>query len=394
MKKRVLFVIDSLHSGGAEKSLVSLLSLFDYENYEVDLLTFKEGGLYVPLLSENVRLIDSPDIFSKMKLSILDLIKRKDFKFALWRVNTSITLRYKPKVRKIKHGAQLMWTRLDNVIPKLEKEYDVAIAYSQGTPTYYVSEKIVSKKKLCWVNTDYSKAGYSKEFDRKYYKKFNYIIAVSEKNREILKNVYPEFEGKIKVVYDIISSKLVRNLSLKSKGYEDEFSGVRILTIGRHVYLKGYDMAIEAARLLKEEGINFRWYSIGEGILTSKLKQKVKQYRLSENFIFLGTFTNPYPFIKECDIYCQPSRFEGFGMAIAEAKMLNKPSVVTKFDVAYDQINNNKNGVLVEMSPNSIANGIKKVMNTNFKNIIIDNLTVEKLGSEKEINKIYELIEK
>lgn len=80
MKKRVLFVIDSLHSGGAEKSLVSLLSLFDYENYEVDLLTFKEGGLYVPLLSENVRLIDSPDIFSKMKLSILDLIKRKDFK--------------------------------------------------------------------------------------------------------------------------------------------------------------------------------------------------------------------------------------------------------------------------------------------------------------------------
>ncbi len=75
MKKRILFVIDSLNSGGAEKSLVSLLSLFDYENYEIDLLTFKEGGLYVPLLSENVRLIDPPDIFSKMKLSILDLIK-------------------------------------------------------------------------------------------------------------------------------------------------------------------------------------------------------------------------------------------------------------------------------------------------------------------------------
>ena len=138
---------------------------------------------------------------------------------------------------------------------------------------------------------------------------------------------------------------MVRNLSLESKGYEDEFSGVRILTIGRHVYLKGYDMAIDAAKLLKEEGINFRWYSIGEGILTSELKQKVKEYGLSENFIFLGTFTNPYPFIKECDIYCQPSRFEGFGMAIAEAKILNKPSVVTKFDVAYDQINNNKNGL-------------------------------------------------
>ena len=162
MKKRILFVIDSLNSGGAEKSLVSLLSLFDYENYEIDLLTFKEGGLYVPLLSENVRLIDPPDIFSKMKLSILDLIKIKDFKFALWRVNTSITLRYKAKVTKIKHGAQLMWTRLNNVIPKLEKEYDIAIAYSQGTPTYYVVEKVVAKKKICWVNIDYKFAGYNR----------------------------------------------------------------------------------------------------------------------------------------------------------------------------------------------------------------------------------------
>ena len=393
MKKRILFVIDSLNSGGAEKSLVSLLSLFDYENYEIDLLTFKEGGLYVPLLSENVRLIDPPDIFSKMKLSILDLIKIKDFKFALWRVNTSITLRYKAKVTKIKHGAQLMWTRLNNVIPKLEKEYDIAIAYSQGTPTYYVVEKVVAKKKICWVNIDYKFAGYNREFDFNYYEKFNNIVSVSMVCTEVLKGVFPEFKNKIITIYDIISESLINNMANEGKGFVDNYKGIRILTIGRLVYQKGYEYAIEAAKYLKDKNIDFIWYVIGEGNLRSELEKMVTEYNLHDNFKFLGTFTNPYPFIKECDIYCQPSRFEGFGLAIAEARILNKPIVATNFDIVYAQIRDGENGLISEMNGKDLAEKLKLIINDKkLVKVICNNLKYEKVGTEKEIKKVYSLL--
>lgn len=395
MKKRILFVIDSLHSGGAEKSLVSLLSLFDYENYEVDLLTFKEGGLYVPLLPQNVKLIDSPDIFNKMKLSISDLIKRKEFKIVLWRVNTSISLRCKLKISDIKHGAQLMWTRLNNVIPQLKPEYDVAIAYSQGTPTYYVAEKVSAKKKLCWVNIDYKFAGYNREFDFKYYEKFNSIVAVSKVCTDVLKDVFPEFKNKIVTIYDIISEDLINKMANENIGFDDNYNGIRILTIGRLVYQKGYEYAVEAAKFLKNRKIDFRWYVIGEGDLKDKLEKMVREYKLEENFKFLGTFINPYPFIKQCDIYCQPSRFEGFGLAIAEARILNKPIVATNFDIVYDQINNGENGLISDMDGEALSKKIQLLIeNKEIRQKITNNLRNEKVGTEKEIEKIYSLISK
>lgn len=393
MKKRVIFVIDSLNSGGAEKSLISLLSLFDYGKYEVELLTFKEGGLYAPLLSKEVRVLNQPDIFKKMKLSILDLIKNNDFRSVLWRVNTSVSLRYKQNFTGIKHGAQLMWPRLDKVIPKLKSKYDIAIAYSQGTPTYYVAEKINSKKKLCWINIDYKFAGYNREFDFKYYEKFDNIVAVSKVCTDVLKGVFPEFKDKIITIYDIISEELINSMANKGQGFTDDYSGVRILTIGRLVYQKGYEYAIEAAKCLKDKKIDFRWYVIGEGNLKNELENKIGEYKLENNFKFLGTFTNPYPFVKQCDIYCQPSIFEGFGLAIAEARILNKPIVATNFDIVYDQIKDKENGLISKKDGEDIANKIMELINNDeLKNKIINNLKKENVGTEKELSRIYNLI--
>lgn len=385
MKKKILFVIDSLNSGGAEKSLVSLLSILDYEKFEVDLVMFSIGGLYLPLVPKEVNILEQPNYFKYKR----DNNYKRNLKIEISRIKNSLLLRT-PIYKKKYHSAQIVSKSILNNLEKQRKKYDIAIAYSQGLPTYYVVDKVDANKKLCWINTDYKKAGYNTKFDVKYYQKCDFMIAVSEKNKEVLEDVYPQFKDKIKVIYDIISPKLVIDMANEGEGYTDDFDGIRILTIGRHVYLKGYDMAIDAAKLLKESGVNFRWYSIGEGELTNQLKQQVKENGLEKEFIFLGTFTNPYPFIKQCDIYCQPSRFEGFGMAIAEAKILNKPVVVTKFDIAYDQINE-KNGVLVDMVPDSIVKGLKKLTNKKIRNLIINNLMIELLGSENEIEKLYKL---
>lgn len=393
MKKKVLFVIDSLCSGGAEKSLVSLLSVFDYEKYEVDLLTFKSGGLYEELLNSKVNRIKTPVIFSIMSKSINELIMNNNYKDLIWRIKTSINIRYTRRFTKVKHGAQVMWPNIEKRLELLKKEYDVAIAYSQGTPTYYVAEKVNAKKKICWINTDYNKAGYNKNFDKEYYKKYRYIVTVSNKNKEILDEIYGEFKDRIKVIYDIISANLIKQMALEGESYKDNFDGIRILTIGRHVQLKGYDIAIDAAKLLKKNNIKFRWYSIGEGVLTEELKAKVLENNLKEEFIFLGTYANPYPFIKDCDIYCQTSRFEGFGMAIAEAKILNKVIISTDFDIIYDQIQNNKNGIIVKMNAVDLSNQIKSIMeNQSLRNNLINNLEKETNRSENEIQKVYLLV--
>lgn len=393
MRKKVLFVIDSLHSGGAEKSLISLLSLFDYKKYEVDLLTFKQGGLYTPLLSKEINRLNSPEIFTYMEYSIKDLIKNRMIKNLLWRFNTSISLRYKEKFTNISHGAQRIWPSLDKTITNLEKEYDVAIAYSQGTPTYYVAEKVNAKKKICWINIDYKFAKYNKDFDFEYYSKFDNMVGVSKACTDVLVDIFPEFKDKIVTIYDIISENLVRNMANMKNVFEDNYTGKRILTIGRLVYQKGYEYAIEAAKYLKDNGVNFRWYVIGEGDLKSKLEKMVKEYKLENNFIFLGTFTNPYPFINECDIYCQPSRFEGFGLAIAEARILNKPIVATNFDIVYDQIRDGENGLISRMNGKDIAEKISVLIDDKkLVDDIVSKLKIEKVGTEEEINKVYKLI--
>ncbi|MEE0726654.1 MAG: glycosyltransferase, partial [Clostridium saudiense] len=166
------------------------------------------------------------------------------------------------------------------------------------------------------------------------------------------------------------------------------------LTIGRLVYQKGYEYAIEAAKYLKNKNIDFRWYVIGEGDLKNQLKNIVKDYNLQDNFKFLGTFTNPYPFIKECNIYCQPSRFEGFGLAIAEARILNKPIVATNFDIVYDQIRDGENGLIAEMNGYSVSKNIQRLIEEkNLKRKIINNIKMEQVSTEREIEKVLKLLE-
>ncbi|AGK52661.1 glycosyltransferase [Bacillus sp. 1NLA3E] len=391
--KKILFVIDSLNSGGAEKSLLSLLTLFDYEKYQVDILMLSVEGLYLPLLPEQVNIVDVPDYIKKQKKGIKHLIINKQFKQLSSRLRTSLSLRNPIKNRKM-HSAQIIWKNLSKRIDIVNNEYDCAIAYSQGVPTYFVAEKVIAKKKYCWVNTDYKVASYNKKFDKRYYDQFDKVIAVSDYNREVFIKEMPSAGRKTLVIYDIISPTIIKSLALEESSFKDNYNGLRILTIGRLVDVKGYDLAIEACKRLKEEGYKFKWYVLGEGEKKATYENMVRKYGLQDTFIFLGVHHNPYPYIRNCDIYVQPSRYEGYGLAIAEAKILEKPVVATNFTVVYNQLKENENGVIVNMNPNSIYEGIKKIIeDKDLRNKIYNNLRSEKKGTEEELLKVYSLLE-
>lgn len=390
--KKILFVIDSLNSGGAERSLVSLLTLFDFKEYKVDLLMFTPGGLYLPLLPEKVNIVPVPTSLMNTKRSYKYLLKNRQYKKIFSRLKISFCLR-NPRLRQKMHTSQIIWRNVSEQIDFLEEEYHCAIAYSQGLPTYYVAEKVKAKKKLCWVNTDYKNALYNKNFDEIFYKKFDKIIAVSELNKDIFIKEMPFAKEKTCVIYDIISPELVRSMASEEGGYSEQFNGIKILTIGRLVDVKGYDIAIEASRELVKEGYKFKWYVIGEGPNRKKYENMIRNYSLENHFVFLGTYHNPYTFLKQSDIYVQPSRYEGFGMAIAEAKLLKKPVVATNFPVVYNQIKNLENGIIVDMKGKAVFDGIKLLLNNQgILDEISKNLDKESVGTEKEIKRLYSIL--
>ncbi|MDH4423930.1 glycosyltransferase [Bacillus cereus] len=391
--KKILFVIDSLNSGGAEKSLVSLFTLFDYQKYEVDLLMFSPTGLYLPLLPQEINILDAPVLISNQHNGIKYLIKNKNFKELYIRIRTSISLRV-PYNKKNMHNAQISWKWMSKYIDILNEKYDVAIAYSQGIPTYFVAEKVKADKKICWVNTDYKIAPYNKKIDAKYYEQYDNVVAVSDYNKTIFINEMPSAREKISVIYDIVSPNLIKSMASQDDGFDDGFDGLRILTIGRLVDAKGYDMAIEACYKLKKQGYKLKWYVIGEGNLKSKLENMIKEFHLEETFILLGTFQNPYVFLKQCDVYVQPSRFEGYGLALAEAKVLQKPIVSTNFTVVHNQIKDRENGVIVTMNSDAVYEGIRGIIEDNhLREYLCENLGNEDMGTEGEIKKLYSIIE-
>ena len=395
MKKKILFVIDSLVCAGAEKSLVTLLSLIDYSKYDVDLQMFAYGRPLDELIPKEVNILKpfkyTTFLESGLMQSLNGCFRDKKIKMLKARLKYSIALRKGKFSNATK--ARLYWQNVSEVIENNTKEYDVAISYAQGVPTFYVAEKVSATKKYAWVNVSYRLNYEDKVFQEKYYDKYNKIVAVSDSAQDIFIETFPKYKDSTCVIYDINDSNMINKMSNIGDTYEDKFEGIRILTIGRLAHQKGYDIALEACKILKSRGIKFRWYVLGKGQLEPEIKKYIYENNLDEEFKLLGITSNPYKYIKDCDIYVQTSRFEGFGLAIAEARMLNVPVVTTEFDAVYNQMIDGKNGLVVKMNATAVAEGICELINNKkLYDNIVSYLTQEKKGNTEELDKFYSLI--
>ena len=168
-----------------------------------------------------------------------------------------------------------------------------------------------------------------------------------------------------------------------------------IVTVARLVEgYKGYDIAVEACKILKDKGYKFKWYAIGEGHDREKIENRIKHNNLEKEFILLGNKDNPYPYMKKCNLYVQTSRKEGFGLTVVEAKILKKPIVCTNFATAKEIINNNIDGLIVKTDVKSLSEGIiKMIEDKEFYNNISKELMDKKVYSSiNQINKFYNVI--
>lgn len=395
MKKRILFVINSLTIGGSEKSLVSLLNTIDYSKYDVDLMMFKVGEEFDIYIPKEVNVLDIPNYYKFLSNKNFDLNLTNKIKFLITRLKTSINLRINSFKKNYINTEQILYKSQHKILSKLDEKYDVAIAYSQGFPTYFVADKVNANKKIAWINCDYATTKYDKDIDEKFYNKFDKIVAVSETIRKSIINIKPQYKDKIEVILDIVNPKLIEMMACEKNVFKDK-SCINILTVARLViHHKGYDTAVKAANILKNNKYNFKWYVIGDGEDREELEKLIEKYKIEDCFILLGKKENPYPYMKNCDIYVQPSKREGFGLTVVEAKILNKAIVCTNFNTAKELINENEDGIIVNHNEEDLYRGIKKYLdNSKLKRKIEDALkNSQSYDSTSQIEKIYTLLE-
>lgn len=391
MKKKILFVIDSLNIGGAEKSLVTLLSLMDYSCYEVDLQLFAYGGAFTQFVPNEVNVLPPLNYYEFLSLP---LRKQLFSPLMFWeRIKYSSLLR-KPNLLHA-DKACLYWQTIGKHIDKSTKQYDIAIAYAQGVPTFYVVDKISAKKKLAWINTEYHLKDKTHEYQRQFYERSDVVVPVSDSALEVFSSVYPEFRYKMKVMWDIMDAVMIKRMSALPTEKQIDKSYPVLMTAGRlNKPQKGYDLALMAAKVLRDRGVKFRWYAIGDGPYRGEMEKFIAENQLQDVFILLGFTANPYNYMSQCDVYVQTSRHEGFGLTVSEARILNRPVVCTNFEACSVQMIDGKNGLVTSFAPDDIADAIERLLTDKqlYANIQ-QYLMNEKKGNTEEIENFYKLIE-
>ena len=364
-KKKVLFIMPSMFIGGAERSLLGLLDSFDYDRYDVDLFLYRHEGEFLTLIPDNVRVLPEKKQYKTFDVPISGLLKSSLFAFGFSRIIGKISQKLHSIVSKEPSGVwmsmQYISKSLQWLLPKIEGKYDCAVSFL-GIPDVLLN-KVNADVKIAWNHTDYTILNPNHKYDRKLYSKLDYIASVSENCTKQFLSVYPEFEKKAITVENILSERLLNNQAEEKTADFKKENEIRLLSIGRFSDAKNFDNVPEICKIIKESGLNVKWYLIGYGGDEPIIREKIKEYGMENDVIILGKKVNPYPYIKACDLYVQPSRYEGNCVSVHEAQILHKPVVITNYATSGSQLTDGFDGVVVPMDNQGCAEGIIKVLN-------------------------------
>ena len=361
MKKKILIIGPGMEIGGVERSLLGLLDAIDYERYDVDLFLISHTGELMPLLNPKANLLPENKALALTDCSILSLLRKCHFLIAFVRLFAKV---YADLMAKLKKTQSINMVLCKKIITKwvkpLDKEYDMVLSFF--LPHYFAEQKVKAKLKIGWVHTDYSNENEAP--DTKYlqsmWEKLDYIACVSEEVKTAFDKVYPALTDKTIVIENILSEEFVRSQAEAFDVSEEmpPWEGANILSVGRFCTQKNFDTIPAVCRLLQQKGIAVRWYLIGYGLDEALIRQKISEEGMGDIVIILGKKTNPYPYMKACDIYAQPSRYEGKAVTVREAQMLGKPVLITDYATAASQVENEVDGYICALSEDGIAEGI------------------------------------
>ncbi|MCU5377760.1 glycosyltransferase [Bacillus cereus] len=388
--KRVLFMVSSMNIGGVEKSLLSLLSVIPKEKYDVTVLMLEKRGGFLKQLPSWVK-IEEVTWFENIKPKIMQPPKktiREYFENAKYIKGLNFLLTY--VVSKNLKDRYVFYKEIFKDIPHNKDSYDIAIAYQGPTDIidYYIVNRVTSEKKISWIHFDVFQHQVNTKLYEKLYNQLDNIYVVSKEAQKHLVEKFPKVKSKTSVFLNIVLPDLINEMAKEKVEFDNEYKGMKIVTVGRLSKEKGQDLAIKVLSMLRKEGYEVRWYCIGEGENREYYETLICKYNLKQDFLLLGSAINPYPYVNQSDIYVQTSRHEGYCLTLAEAKCLKKPIVTTNFTGAYEQIKDGYNGFVAECNEESLYYKIKYLLDQQrVREEITTNLLEEEFNNLEKVNR-------
>lgn len=397
--KKVLIISHSMNIGGAEKALLGLLSSFDYENYCVDLFLCRHEGEFIQFIPKNVNLLPANQS-EYLAIPMKALIKKKKWKIVYGRLKAKILAKIKTKSLNLSNNNQVellyshkyTYKYFDSINPHVE--YDLAISFL--TPHYICANKCKAKKKIAWIHTDYATIDLDIDSELEMWNPFDYIISISDQCTQSFLLKMPTLEKKIVRIDNIITNEMIIEQSELFQPTEMKANNNELIfcSIGRFCNAKNFDNIPNICKRLLQLGIKIKWYIIGYGGDEKLIISKIREENMQSHVIILGKKVNPYPYIKKCDFYLQPSRYEGKSVSVREAQILHKLVIITNYPTANSQLENGIDGVIVPMDNEGCAKGILNFLqNVELQKKILTNLNLHDYSNSSEIKKIYKLME-
>ena len=382
MKKNILFVVDNLKMGGVTKVLINMLKSLDNSDYNIDLLVLHYYKDMLIDLPDNIKIIKGSKYFHIVDQNLKSLLVNKDIKNIFRKCCFSFNIKTNIIKRKIKKD------RLKNI----KKQYDVEIAFGDGFPYLYTSYGN-SIKKIAWMHSDVAVRDYS----ARYYKniknalsKMDLCIAVSDKVATSYKNRYNI--ATVEVIPNIIDDYEIIKKSKLAPEVSFDKNQLNFISVGRLDYSKNYLMLLNVAKHLIDDGYKFKVYIVGDGEENVTLQKAIINLKMEKHFILLGRKDNPYPYVKNSDLFLLSSRYEGLPTVIIEALILHIPCISTEVAGIYEILNNSF-GVITKNTENDFYLNLKHLLDNPQKIIEMkENLSNYKYNNDIIINKIENIL--
>ncbi|MCR2822023.1 glycosyltransferase [Lederbergia panacisoli] len=395
MKKKIIFMLINMNIGGTEKALLNMINEMSSHKYDITIFMLEEYGGFLEYIPPRVKVkyFNEYDTIKSLINQPPHLMSLQLFKNG--KIIVAFIIFFLYIISKVLGNRSIYFQYLVRKYSPLENEYDLAVAYDGPMDfiSYFVLKKIKAKKKIQWIHFDITKIGFNPKFAEKVYSKFDKVFVVSEEAKGKLIKIVPTIKNKTEVLINKSSPQILKYQSKLGEGFNDSFDGIRILTVGRLSSEKGQDIAIYVLDRLLKDGYKVKWYCVGDGPSKSKLKQRIFEYNLEENFILLGSNPNPYPYFDQCDIYVQPSKHEGFCITLLEAKYFRKPIVTTNFTGAKEQIKHGETGLIVDINEDAIYEGLKELLkNFDLRTKFSFNLAKETYENNGDLEEVFDSV--
>ena len=397
--KKILIVSHAMEIGGAERALLGLLESIDSTRVSVDLFLLRHEGELLDLIPDYINLLPPIPAYTVLARPIVQTIKEGHLMLSAAR----LVGKYRAKQYDQKHGLTESGVAIEyshkytkRFMPPIQPEVEYDLAISFLTPHYFVAEKVRAKKKVAWIHTDYSVVQVDTASEVSMWSCYDYIASISDNVTETFLSVFPSLKEKIVLIENILPKTLIVRQT-EAFTVENEMpndSTIKLLSIGRFSNPKNFDNVPGICRRILKAGLDIKWYLIGYGGDEPLIRRRITEASMEDRVIILGKKENPYPYIKACDLYVQPSRYEGKAVTVREAQMLCKPVVITRYATSASQLEDGVDGVIVPMENEGCAAGIESVIrDEKLQHKLIENTKTRDYTNAEEIQKIYRMME-